>query len=266
MYVWRVSAPTTSPSVRDNRDNRDLQRRLRFAHRLNAVLALAVVLLLGMVFGRDLTGGGPVPVQPTATPAPTTTTSPDAGSAAPRVVRRDPADTLAIGALDAPVVLVEWADLRCPYCALFTTSTMPALVEEYVATGKVRLEFNDVSFFGGQSTDAAVALRAAAEQDRFSEYLGAVHAAAPASGHADLPREKLVGLARAAGVPDLALFERDLDRADLRRAVEASTAHAQGLGVTSVPFFVIGDQAIPGAQPLDVFRQALDEALRQAGA
>ncbi len=232
------------------------------------MLGSTVALLLLIVLGGGLSGPSAAPTSPpvAASPAgsPSATASQDEGTVT--VVRRDPSDTLAIGAVDAPVVLVEWADLRCPYCALFTTSTMPALVEQYVAAGRVRIEFNDVSLFGEQSTQAAVALRAAAEQGRFEEYLGAVHAAAPASGHADLPREKLVELARVAEVADLARFEADLDRPDLRRAVEDSTAWSQELGISSVPFFVVGNRAIRGAQPLEVFQQVLDEALQQAGA
>ena len=246
----------------------DLRRRLRFARRLNLVLAAAVVLLLVVVAGSW--PPGPTAATSPALAPPTQASSapaePAEGEETVRVVRRDPSDRLAIGDVDAPVVLVEWADLRCPYCARFTTQTMPALVEQYVADGRLRIEFNDVTLFGEQSTQAAVALRAAAEQDRFEQYLGAVHAAAPATGHADLPRERLLDLARVAGVPDLARFETDLDRADLRQAVESSTAWAQELGITSVPFFVVGNQAIRGAQPLEVFQQVLDAALQQAGA
>lgn len=262
MYVSLVTLPA-SPS-----DTGDLKRRLRFSQRLNLVLASAVALLLVLLGGDWLPGQAAAPAaSPSGSAAPST---PGATPAEPdetvRVVRRDPSDPLAVGRVDAPVVLVEWADLRCPYCSLFTTSTMPALVEQYVETGKVRIEFNDMSLFGEQSTQAAVALRAAAEQGRFEQYLGAVHAAAPESGHPDLPREKLIEFARTAGVADLARFEQDLDRDDLRQAVEDSTARAQQLGINSVPFFVVNSQAIPGAQPLEVFQQVLDAALEQAGA
>ena len=261
MYVSRVTSPA-SPT-----DTADLKRRLRFSQRLNLVLAAAVALLLVLLGGTWLPGQAAAPAPSPSVPATgAPTTSPSAEGETVRVVRRDPSDPLAIGRVDAPVVLVEWADLRCPYCSLFTNQTLPALVEQYVDTGKVRIEFNDVSLFGEQSTLAAVALRAAAEQDRFAEYLAAVHAAAPESGHPDLPREKLVDLARTAGVPDLARFEQDLDRDDLRQAVDDSTARAQELGINSVPFFVVNSQAIPGAQPLEVFQQVLDAALEQAGA
>lgn len=251
-----------------------LENRLRGARWLNLGLALVIALLAGVLIaggGRNPAPAAPPPAATSAAPAESPTapvqspSSEPSGSEPVDVVRRDPADTLAIGDLDAPVVLSEWADLRCPFCAKVTTETMPTLIAEYVDTGKVRLEFHDVSFFGEDSTAAAVALRAAAEQGRFVEYLHAVQAAAPATGHPDLPREALIAFAKTADVPDLERFTADLDREDLRAAVEQSTRYAQQLGITSVPFFVAGDQAISGAQPIEVFRQFLDDQLAAVG-
>ncbi|MFB4289496.1 DsbA family protein [Nonomuraea sp. ATR24] len=179
-------------------------------------------------------------------------------------VRRDAGDPMAIGDVNAPVVLTEWIDLRCPYCAVFSRETLPALIGKYVDTGKVRIEFHDVTFFGGQSEDAAVAARAAGRQDRFVEFVTAVYAAAPDKGHADLPRDTLVGLAKKAGVPDIKRFTADLDDPALRAAARASTQSAQQLGVTAVPFFVAGNTSLSGAQPAEVFQGFLDQALDQA--
>lgn len=246
-----------------------LQKRLRGARWLNLGLALVIALLAGMLLaggGRPgATSAAPVAEPAATTPAASATAEPTPTQEPVDIVRRDPNDTLAIGDIDAPVVLSEWADLRCPYCARVTNEIMPTLLAEYVDTGKVRIEFHDVSFFGEDSTTAAVALRAAAEQGRFAEYLQTVHAAAPAEGgHPDLPRETLIDFAVTAGVPDIERFTADLDREDLRAAVEASTLWSQQLGIDSVPFFVVGNQAISGAQPIEVFRQLLDEQLAAA--
>lgn len=248
-----------------------LMRRLKRAKVLNLVLGAVAAFLAVVVVAQSL---------PRSTGAETAsaTARPDASAEAqadgrasgaaenPAIARRDPDDPFAIGAVDAPVVLVEWADFRCPFCAVFTNATLPVILDEYVDAGLVRYEFRDVAFFGDESTDAAVAARAAGEQGRFAEYLTALYAAAPEKGHPDMPREKLLAFATEAGVPDLARFEADLGREDLRKAVAQSTADAQRLGVSSVPFFVVGDQAMAGAQPIDAFRQFLDAQLEAAGA
>lgn len=50
---------------------------------------------------------------------------------------------LAIGRADAPVTIVEYADLSCPACASFHSTVLPALKEKYIDTGKVRLVFRE---------------------------------------------------------------------------------------------------------------------------
>lgn len=247
-----------------------LARKLRLARILNVVLGAVTAFLLVVVIAQSVPNAGQA-----AADAAQPIASDDAGSGSAEsgtgsgtgseLAKRDPDDPLAIGDVDAPVVLVEWADFRCPFCAVVTNQTLPTIFDEYVEQGLVRYEFRDVAFFGEESIDAAVAARAAGEQGRFPEYLEAVFAAAPEKGHPDMPREKLMGFAAEAGVPDLEKFEQDLDRSDLRDAVLASTAEAQKLGVTSVPFFVAGDQAIAGAQPIENFRALLDEQLAAAG-
>lgn len=243
-----------------------LARKLRLARILNVVLGAVTAFLLVVVIAQSVPNAGQATADAAQPTVADDTGSGTAGSGTgSELATRDPNDPLAIGDVDAPVVLVEWADFRCPFCAVVTNQTLPTIFDEYVEKGLVRYEFRDVAFFGDESVDAAVAARAAGEQGRFPEYLEAVFAAAPEKGHPDMPREKLIGFATEAGVPDLAKFEQDLDRGDLRDAVLASTAEAQKLGVTSVPFFVAGDQAIAGAQPIENFRALLDEQLAAAG-
>ncbi len=180
------------------------------------------------------------------------------------IVKRQADDPMAIGAVDAPVVLVMWTDMRCPFCALFDREMLPVIVDEYVNTGKVRLEVHDVAYFGEQSQEAAVAARAAGAQGLFFEYTQAVYAAAPESGHADLPREVLIQFAQQVDVPDIERFKADLDDPLLIEAVQTSTTNAKNLGVSSVPFFVAWDHAVAGAQPMEVFRTFLDDAVARA--
>ena len=181
------------------------------------------------------------------------------------VVRRDPGDPLAMGDVNAPVVLVEWLDVRCPFCALFSRQTLPTLVDEYIDAGLVRYEVHTVEFFGDQSGAAAVAVAAAGEQGLALEYLDAVYAATPERGQPDLDRDVLIEFADQVGIPDIGRFRSDLDRDDLRGAVDEQTAVAGSIGINTVPFFLVGDLAIAGAQPVEVFRDVLDDAIAAAG-
>ncbi len=262
-----AASESTTPAPAPVRDPADeLRSRLRFAHILNAVLGAGIAALLVTVIVLALRP--PVATAPSSAPesAPTSAAESPAEEAprVPDLSRRDPADPLAIGAVDAPVVIVEWLDYRCPYCAQFTNETMPTIVAEYVEAGLVRWEFNDVVFFGDDSLAAAIAARAAAAQGLYHEYLAVLFAAAPTSGHPDLPRETLIAFAEQAGVPDLDAFVAALDDPEILAAVMASHERAVGMGVQSVPTFVIGQTVLQGAYPLDTFRQALDTELAAA--
>ena len=241
----------------------ELERTLRRSKRLNVLFgALAV---LGLVFGGVQWFGGTqnwTITSQAAAEQPSGAVSGDGqANGAVQIERRTEGDPMAVGALDAPIVLSEWIDFRCPFCAVYSRDTLPAILDEYVETGKVRLEIHDVAFFGEESERAAVAARAAGEQGKYLEFVRAVYDASPESGHPELPPEQLIALAQVAGVPDIARFEADMQRADLAQAVRDSTAQAQQLGVNSVPFFAVNGQAISGAQPIATFRQFLDQQL-----
>jgi protein-disulfide isomerase len=217
-------------------------------------LALVVLAQLMQDSSPTVTGGGDAATAPE-----------DTGPVESALVRRDAGDAMAVGRVDAPVVMVLWTDMRCPFCALFNRETLPKLMDEYVRPGKVRIEVHDVAFFGKQSENAAVAARAAAAQGKFFEYLKAVYAVAPEGKHPKLPASKLVAFAEQVQVPDIARFTADLDSEPLHQLAQQSTTTAQGLGVSSVPFFVAGENSIAGAQPIEVFRGFLDDALAKAG-
>jgi len=240
-----------------------LEAKYRRSRQWNIGLAVLTVFLAIVVSAQLMPGQSPTTAAPNGAAADSSDGQGNSG-ADQGFVRRDADDPMALGDVDAPVVMTEWVDMRCPFCALYSRDTLPILIEEYVDTGQVRLEFHDVVFYGDDSESAAVAARAAGKQDKYVEYLTAVYAEAPEGGHPDLPRDVLIEFAEDAGVPDIDQFIEDMDDPEILKDVEASMKSAQELGVTAVPFFVAGDTAVSGAQPVEVFRDFLDEALEEA--
>jgi hypothetical protein len=59
-----------------------------------------------------------------------------------------------LGRPDAPVRIVEFADLQCPYCDEYTVRALPTLVQRYVRTGEVSMRFENLSFIGPDSVTA----------------------------------------------------------------------------------------------------------------
>ncbi|WKV15938.1 DsbA family protein [Janibacter limosus] len=84
----------------------------------------------------------------------------------------------------------------------------------------------------------------------------------PNSGKLD--EDHLVGVAKKIG-PDVDRFRTDLDSTKAERAVEQDLAEGQSIGVTGTPAFVINGVPMIGAQPTEVFEQAIDKAVADSG-
>lgn len=46
-----------------------------------------------------------------------------------------------LGKDDAPITMIEFSDLQCPFCLRFFTETFPKIKKEYIDTGKVKFYF-----------------------------------------------------------------------------------------------------------------------------
>ncbi|GAC56162.1 putative thiol-disulfide oxidoreductase [Gordonia hirsuta DSM 44140 = NBRC 16056] len=175
--------------------------------------------------------------------------------------RREPDDRRALGPVDAPVTMVVFSDFRCPFCAEYSREIEPKLIDRYVDSGQLRIEWRDQPLFGEQSELAAQAGWAAAAQDRFWPFVHEVYRDAPTTGHPDLPIEALVARAKAAGVPDLDRFRRDTLSGRHAADIAEDTAPAKQFGIIGVPAFVIDGEPIIGVRPLEVYTGIIDEHL-----
>jgi protein-disulfide isomerase len=79
----------------------------------------------------------------------------------------------ALGRPDAPVTLVEFADLKCPVCRDYSLQALPTLVQRYVRTGKLRIVMQPQTFVGAPNGDSERAARfalAAGAQGRLWQF------------------------------------------------------------------------------------------------
>jgi len=252
------------------------------------ILAAAIALLVGLgggyLIGRDAGvragqagagGAGGTPsvaataaptgpqVQPTAEPTLSEEEMQQILEARRLVPTRDPEDRMAIGGVEAPVVMVEFADYRCSYCGRFTLETLPELVP-LVNEGVLRIEFRDFPIFQEQSVDAAVAARAAARQDYFLEYHVAIYRYQFVEGGQDLSEATFLRLASDVGIPDVAQFQADFQDPALRAEVDAAYNESyEVLGRASTPQFVINDEYIGGAETTERFLEVILQELEK---
>ena len=233
---------------------------------LGAALVAAVLVVLGVISVVDRPAPPGAPAAGPAAPAgsASTVSAADPVAAARLAVpRRQVDDPLALGRVDAPVVVAEWGDFQCPFCRLFATNTEPALLDRYVASGQVRLEWHDYAYLGPESVLAARAARAAGRQGKFWPFHDVLYREQPRENSGAVTEASLTAQAQRLGL-DVTRFRSDLADPAIARAVDDDQAAGTRIGVTGVPSFVIGDQLIFGAQPTATFEQAIDAALARA--
>lgn len=175
---------------------------------------------------------------------------------------RDADDPLGIGDTDAPVVLVVFSDYQCPYCASWSEETLPVMMD-YVDRGELRIEMRDLNVFGPESVQASHAAYAAALQDRFWDFHHELFAGGETRSESELSEESLTELADDLGL-DTEQFTEDMNSADVEEQVSANQQLGTDIGAYSTPSFVLGGQPMVGAQPTEVFTDAVDEALAEA--
>lgn len=174
------------------------------------------------------------------------------------LARRDPADSHGMGKVDAPVVIIEYADLTCPYCSVFALETMPKIVENYVDQGLVRIEWRDLPLFGDPSGAAAFGGRSAGAQGKFWEFQEALF-------RAQIPRdqvtkESVTEVAQSLNL-DIEKFEAGFTEQAFYDAISRDYTEASHIGVQSTPTFLVNGVPLVGAQEYAVFEQVIEAEL-----
>lgn len=210
-----------------------------------------------------------------ASPATRTAATPAATASATQTYQGIPAGFTAegnpfLGSLDAPVVLHEFSDYLCPFCARHFGETYPLLLENYIARGDVLLVFHDFPLASLHPT-AYIGHRAArcvAEQDVAAYW--AMH---------DLlferqnewnrlpdPTAFVTTLAAELEV-DVDAFATCMESEAVAAAVDAGIADGDARGFNATPSFVIERPAdgysfeLIGAYPYARFAEVIDALL-----
>jgi protein-disulfide isomerase len=141
----------------------------------------------------------------------------------------------------------------------------PLLVEKYVRSGQLKLEFRDVLNHGERSVRTSEAAACAGKQGKFWD-MHAVLFEKQNDSYAT-PNEGLVALmqqhAQAIGVPDLAAFADCMNNRTALTAIQSADAAQRTRGITSQPIFEIGDQRLFGFQSVERMSELINTALQQ---
>ena len=158
------------------------------------------------------------------------------------------------GAPSAPVTIVEFSDLQCPFCAS-ALPTVHALLAKY--GNKIRWVFKHFPLdFHEDAALAHEAVLAAGEQRKFWEMHDWIFA-----NQKTMKRDDLFRTAKDLGL-DMAQFRQDVDSHRLKNAIDRDKAEGERLGVNGTPTFFINGRRLVGARPLDDFQRLIEEELK----
>jgi protein-disulfide isomerase len=179
-------------------------------------------------------------------------------------LRGVPQDGTALGDPKARVSIVEYGDLQCPICREFSIRTIPGLIDGVVREGRAGLDFRQWVVIGrephAQSTLAAKAALAAAEQDRYWNYVELFYRNQGGEESGYVTDEFLTAVAKGAGVPDIRQWNRDRSDPRWDEVLARADAEAADLGFTGTPSVVVegpGGRETLGVPTLEDIEEAV---------
>jgi protein-disulfide isomerase len=242
-------------------------RRRRLGTLLAVLGAAAVLVVVAIVVSGGGGGGDEATSRPAAAQKATGAIPGQKESAA--MLAGVPQTGIYLGNPAAPVRVVEFADLQCPFCREYSLEVLPRLVQDYVRSGKVRMEFRNLSFLGKDSVTAGRAASAAARQNKLWNFVDVFYYNQGEENTGYVTPAFLDRIYGAAGV-DAAKAKAFAATAASEKPLAAADALADQVGVQSTPTILVGKRggALTPVQAdptdVDTFKAAIDGALGQA--
>jgi len=229
-----------------------------------AGLVAAALIVGSILFTRD---DGKDAVATTGA-TPTGTAPADTTNAAISLVAGIPQKGTVLGNPNATVRLLQFEDLQCPICKKYNDDAFPAIIEEYVKPGRVKIDFRGLTFLGPDSDKALRIALAAGHQNKLWDVVELFYKEQGEEGSGWVTDAKIDEiLAQVPGL-DAAKVKVDAQSAAVTKEVAAVQLEATARKVPGTPWFYIGIGLNPPyeIQPTSLtpsaFRPALDDALK----
>jgi protein-disulfide isomerase len=148
-----------------------------------------------------------------------------------------------LGYPTAPVTLQYFGDLECPICREFTLGALPSIIQQWVRTGKVKIEYRSLETATREPEvfkTQQVAALAAGKQNKMWHFVELFYHEQGEEDSGYVTESYLQNLAQQ--VPRLSLTKWTSDRGDpaLANEIESDKQAANNAGFTGTPSFLVG--------------------------
>jgi protein-disulfide isomerase len=179
----------------------------------------------------------------------------------------DMVDGAKIGSDDAPVKITAFEDFQCPFCLKFTAEQEGEIIEQFVKTGRVQLEYQHLPILGTESVRSALASQCAADQNKFWQFHNRVFLEQARNDQIGdeklnvgrLSDDNLKKFAGEVGL-DTAAFNACFDSSEHLDLVTEQQRTARQFGITGTPGFLVNGQPLGAGTPsdIDAWRQLVE--------
>jgi len=170
------------------------------------------------------------------------------------------ADDYIRGTKGAPLTMVEYTDLECPYCKQFHNS-MEQLMKDY--PGKIAWVYRNypLSFHANsqKEAEAAECVGKLGGNDKFWQFVDGIFARTTSNG-TGFALDKLGALAKEVGVNQTS-FQSCLDSGQMSSDVSTDLQEGTQYGVSGTPTTFVNGQAVEGAVPYSQLKSIVDKIL-----
>lgn len=170
-----------------------------------------------------------------------------------------------MGNPEAKVTIQAWEDFVCPACRQWTSTIEPQVVDEYIKTGLVKLEFRQfpLEIHAPGASMGAMASLCAADQNAFWSYHNRLFPAQD-QGQAGFTIDALVRYADELGLDSRAMLDC-MSSQKHRDAVATSSSEALTMGLNATPSILINGEQLANPFDYNEVKAAIDGALAASG-
>jgi protein-disulfide isomerase len=217
---------------------------------LGGVLAVAVIVVAAIVIASS--GGG------SSSPKKQAGEKVAGQRATAALMAGIPQQGITLGDPKAPVTMVEFADLQCPFCREYTTTLLPTLINNYVRPGKLKMVFRNISFIGTDSLRAAQMAAAAGLQNKLWSYIDLFYANQGEENSGYVTDDFLRKIGSGVAGLDVGKAMNDRGTASVQKQLTEAQQLAAANGVNSTPSFLVGRTG-GSLKPFEVKAFTLDQ-------